>query len=280
MRDEEFISEYNDLDSDVFPLIYDLMYSIQVNLHEMCSSDNLVWPGVLHAQKAIIEYEHTAKSFMTDSIDVSVSVNPSFPDCYVSLHDVSVCAKVGDDLRTKLICGNANGQASILHNISTVFRPGRLCLVLGPPNSGKSTLLKLVSQRLDDNLQTTGQVRYNGRELSGEFARSMIGYVPQDDIHFPVLTVGETLTFAAKSIVQNESDAEVEERLNRVLELFGLMGCKDTRVGNHESRGISGGEKKRLTCAEQMIVEHPVVCMDEVSTGLDSAGPLCFPLRS
>eukprot|EP00667_Euglena_gracilis_P001953 EG_transcript_1953 len=194
----------------------------------------------------------------------------------------------------------------ILNNITGSFRPSRTCLILGPPRSGKSTLMKAIAGRLHEGHSTKlqGVVEYAGLRLREKQPKDgiklvkLVGYVPQVDEHMPTLTVRETANFARACVSQpppkilaQEHLDEAEMRdltlLNRVnvemiLSILGIRHVGDTVVGNAMLRGISGGQRKRLTTAEIMVTHMPVLMMDEISTGLDSATTfeICTALKS
>ncbi|DAZ92658.1 TPA: hypothetical protein N0F65_001618 [Lagenidium giganteum] len=188
-------------------------------------------------------------------------------------------------------------RKTILNNVSGVFEPGTITLVLGQPSSGKSTLMKVLSGRfpMTKNITLEGDVTYNGVRRA-ELERRLpqfVSYVTQRDKHFPTLTVKETLGFAHEwcgaefpertaKMLNSGSDEDNKVALEAaramfqhypeiIIEQLGLQMCQDTIVGDAMLRGISGGERKRVTTGEMEFGMKYVTLMDEISTGLDSA---------
>ncbi|KAL4161619.1 hypothetical protein PRNP1_002171 [Phytophthora ramorum] len=188
-------------------------------------------------------------------------------------------------------------RKEILKSTSGVFKPGTITLVLGQPGSGKSSLMQILSGRfpMDKNVTVEGAVTYNGEELGAVSKRlpQLASYVPQRDKHFPLLTVKETLGFAHEfsgrklihegeqrfskgTTEQNKAALDVANALSDhypdvVVRQLGLENCHDTIVGDVMHRGVSGGERKRVTTGEMEFGMKTVAFMDEISTGLDSA---------
>ncbi|RLN61775.1 hypothetical protein BBJ29_001376 [Phytophthora kernoviae] len=176
-----------------------------------------------------------------------------------------------------------------------------MTLVLGQPGSGKSTLLKLLSGKLraDGNrVRVEGEITYNGKpqHLVAAKLPQLAAYVPQHDQHFALLSVKETLSFAhafstsgegdlagrADALLGHDSRHEDRQTLKSAFAMFahypeviktqlGLHNCWNTMVGDGMVRGVSGGEKKRVTTGEMCQGMHRASFMDKISTGLDSA---------
>ncbi|ESQ32530.1 hypothetical protein EUTSA_v10005611mg [Eutrema salsugineum] len=194
-------------------------------------------------------------------------------------------------------------RISILKNVSGIIKPGRLTLLLGPPCSGKSTLLKALSGKIESGLKCTGKVTYNGHELHEFVPERTAAYIGQYDVHLPRLTVRETLKFSAKcqgvgtrydmlaELLRREKDLKIKPDpyldalmkasvmeghkenvvTDYVLKVLGLETCADTIVGDNMQRGISGGQKKRVTTGEMLVGPVGAFFMDNISDGLDSS---------
>ncbi|TMW67511.1 hypothetical protein Poli38472_011131 [Pythium oligandrum] len=185
----------------------------------------------------------------------------------------------------------------ILHNMNGVFKPGSMTLILGQPGSGKSSLMKILAGRfpMSKNVKFDGEITYNGAGRDEMLKRlpQYVSYVTQRDNHFPTLSVKETLEFAHECCGGELSERE-EQRFNQgtpeenkaaleatralykhypdvIIQQLGLENCQDTVVGNAMLRGVSGGERKRVTTGEMAFGNKYVTLMDEISTGLDSA---------
>ena len=148
-------------------------------------------------------------------------------------------------------------------------------LVIGKSGSGKSTLLRALCSRLNKTDDLYGTVALNGIPLgkSNQAWRRMCSYVSADDgTHSPVLTVGETFSFAAQCTSDGTStDAEIQERVDDMLEALGLSHVKDTVVGDENLRGVSGGQKRRVTVGEMLMDPNSrVFCLDNITDGLAS----------
>eukprot|EP00850_Spirogloea_muscicola_P011306 SM000069S20743 [mRNA] locus=s69:581477:585310:- [translate_table: standard] len=172
----------------------------------------------------------------------------------------------------------------ILQNVSGAAQPGRLLAIMGPSGSGKTTLLNTLAGQLP----RSGKMRLRGRLLidgvPAQQARLRQAYVRQEDIFYSQLTVRETLVMAAKlqlpeSMPEAAKDAYVDSLLQRLglvrhtpdlLSELPLVGAADTIVGDNKVRGISGGEKKRLSIACELIASPSVIFADEPTTGLDA----------
>ncbi|XP_038696600.1 pleiotropic drug resistance protein 1-like [Tripterygium wilfordii] len=192
----------------------------------------------------------------------------------------------------------------ILNNISGIIKPGRMTLLLGPPSSGKTTLLLALAGKLDKDLKVSGSVTYNGHGMKDFVPQRSAAYISQYDLHIPELTVRETLNFSARCQGIGSRYGMLEELTRRekaenikpdpdldlymkaavlngqqesnvvtdyFLKILGLEVCADTLVGDEMIRGISGGQKKRVTTGEMLVGPARALFMDEISTGLDSS---------
>lgn len=170
-------------------------------------------------------------------------------------------------------------EKTVLHSLSGCFQSGRSTLVLGPPGSGVTTLFKALSGRLhhDNNkLKLSGNCYYSGYSGAEMRVKKLSAYVEQLDNHLPTLTVRETLMFAFNCVFDKNNQSEQVNELYKdlpeyAINKYGLTNCADTIIGNVFLRGISGGEKRRVTTAEMLLSRRSLSFYDQISTGLDSA---------
>lgn len=164
----------------------------------------------------------------------------------------------------------------LIQDISLVVCPGELVAIMGPSGAGKSTLLAtLVGERQPNE----GYVLLGGEDLYARFDefRGQIGYVPQDDIMHPELTVSQAVWFGARlRLPRDYSDAEIESRVATVINELGLTGCEHVRIGSADRRGISGGQRKRVNVALELITDPPMLVLDEPTSGLSSTDALAL----
>ena len=166
----------------------------------------------------------------------------------------------------------------LLEHVSLVILPGELVGLMGPSGAGKSTLIAALNGYVPP---TEGVVAVNGKDLYAHYDefRGQVGYVPQDDIIHADLTVAEALYFSARLRLPSDfSDAEIKDRIARVLEQLGLKGTENTRIGNAERRGISGGQRKRVSVAMELLTDPPLLFLDEPTSGLSSEDALTLML--
>ncbi|XP_010269761.1 PREDICTED: ABC transporter G family member 15-like [Nelumbo nucifera] len=158
----------------------------------------------------------------------------------------------------------------LLKGLSGYEEPGRIMAIMGPSGSGKSTLLDSLAGRLAGNTIMTGSVLMNGKKKSLNYG--VLAYVTQEDVLLGTLTVRETITYSALlRLPDSLSKEEVNEVVEETIFKMGLEDCADKRIGNWHLRGISGGEKKRLSIALEILTGPHLLFLDEPTTGLDSA---------
>ncbi|XP_022735835.1 ABC transporter G family member 14-like [Durio zibethinus] len=159
-------------------------------------------------------------------------------------------------------------EKTILNGITGVVCPGEILAMLGPSGSGKTTLLTALGGRLTGKL--SGKITYNGQPFSGATKRRT-GFVAQDDVLYPHLTVTETLLFTALLRLPNSlSRDEKVQHVERVIAELGLTRCRNSMIGGPLFRGISGGEKKRVSIGQEMLINPSLLLLDEPTSGLDS----------
>ncbi|KAG5531526.1 hypothetical protein RHGRI_026215 [Rhododendron griersonianum] len=159
----------------------------------------------------------------------------------------------------------------LLKGVSGEAKPRRLLAIMGPSGSGKTTLLNVLAGQIvaSTRLHLSGLLEVNGRPIATRSYK--LAYVRQEDLFFSQLTVRETLSLAAELQLQELSSVEErDEYVNYLLFKLGLVSCADSRVGDAKVRGISGGEKKRLSLACELMASPSVIFADEPTTGLDA----------
>ncbi|TVU10999.1 hypothetical protein EJB05_44557, partial [Eragrostis curvula] len=185
----------------------------------------------------------------------------------------------------------------ILQDVSGIIKPRRMTLLLGPPGSGKTSLLLALAGRLDKHLKVSGRVTYNGHGMEEFEPQKTAAYISQHDSHIAQMTVRETLAFSARcqgvgsrfhmltELLRREKAANIKPDTDAsavgtqhadvvtdyILKVLGLEICADIMIGNELIRGISGGQRKRVTTGEMLVGPARTLFMDEISTGLDSS---------
>ncbi|GAA5989967.1 hypothetical protein JCM5350_002350, partial [Sporobolomyces pararoseus] len=162
----------------------------------------------------------------------------------------------------------------ILEKVNARFPAGQVSVIMGPSGAGKSSLLQMLAGRLSSgamsDFSSTGTIKLNGKDYDASLA-SLVAFVEQEDTHhLPALTVRETLRYAARLRLKNSTAAQCEARAEEVLRMLGLKDCADNLVGGELVKGISGGEKRRLSLAVQLLSDPPVLLADEPLSGLDA----------
>ncbi|MGH7226530.1 MAG: ATP-binding cassette domain-containing protein, partial [Gemmataceae bacterium] len=158
----------------------------------------------------------------------------------------------------------------LLQDVSLTVFAGELVGIMGPSGAGKTTLMRVLNGYLPPD---AGEVHYNGKDLYAHYRRLSphLGYVPQDDILHCELTVREVLTYGAGLRLPSGCPASVlNERLANVIRQLGLEGTEDVPIGAPGQRGISGGQRKRVNLALELLTDPLVLFLDEPTTGLSS----------
>ncbi|KAG7376894.1 hypothetical protein PHYPSEUDO_012566 [Phytophthora pseudosyringae] len=168
----------------------------------------------------------------------------------------------------RVASGRAASEKVILHDANGVAKPGELLAILGPSGAGKSSLLDCLSGR---NANVEGAIAVNGVQGWPPKWRRSVAYAMQDELFHSTLTVREHLVFQARlRLGGHVGRQQCAERANAVIEELGLAGCRDTLIGGWMLRGISGGERKRLAFASEIVTNPAVLFVDEPTSGLDS----------
>lgn len=163
---------------------------------------------------------------------------------------------------------NAPNGKRLIEPVSMTVFPSELVALMGPAGAGKTTLLKALNGYTKP---VEGKVLFNGASLYDYYDRfrQQLGYVPQDDIVHAQLTVGEALYFSAR-LRTDLTDDEIRARTIKVLKQLGMEDRKDTRIGSPEQKTLSGGQRKRVNIALELINDTPVLFLDEPTSGLSS----------
>ncbi|XP_027168411.1 ABC transporter G family member 15-like [Coffea eugenioides] len=177
---------------------------------------------------------------------------------------------VWEDL-TVVLPNFGNGPTKkLLYGLHGYAEPGRILAIMGPSGSGKSTLLDSLAGRLSSNVVMTGNILLNGKKQRLNYGT--IAYVTQEDVLLGTLTVRETITYSAHLRLPNTLTKDEKKGIidGTIMEM-GLQDCADRLIGSWHLRGISGGERKRLSIALEFLIRPRLLFLDEPTSGLDSA---------
>ncbi|KAJ0695275.1 putative ABC transporter, AAA+ ATPase domain, ABC-2 type transporter [Helianthus annuus] len=159
---------------------------------------------------------------------------------------------------------------TLLNDISGEARDGEILAVLGASGSGKSTLIDALANRIAKG-SLKGKVTLNGEQLESRLLKVISAYVMQDDLLFPMLTVEETLMFAAEfRLPRSLSKAKKKLRVEALIDQLGLRNAAKTVIGDEGHRGVSGGERRRVSIGIDIIHDPIILLLDEPTSGLDS----------
>ncbi|KAL2334415.1 hypothetical protein Fmac_015628 [Flemingia macrophylla] len=173
------------------------------------------------------------------------------------------------DLTVMVTLSNGETQ-NVLEGLTGYAEPGTFTALMGPSGSGKSTLLDALSSRLAANAFLSGTILLNGRKAKLSFGTA--AYVTQDDNLIGTLTVRETISYSARLRLPDKMPrADKRALVESTIVAMGLQDCADTVIGNWHLRGISGGEKRRVSIALEILMRPRLLFLDEPTSGLDSA---------
>ncbi len=162
----------------------------------------------------------------------------------------------------------------LVDQVSLTIQPGEFVGLMGPSGAGKSTFMNALNGYM---APIKGQVLIGGKDLYLRYdeLRGQIGYVPQDDVMHAELTVYQALYYTARLRFSSDfDDQEIHKRIERLLEQLGLQGTEDVLIGSPEKKGISGGQRKRVNLAMELLTDPSILFLDEPTSGLSSEDAL------
>uniref|UniRef100_A0A0D9XYR3 ABC transporter domain-containing protein n=1 Tax=Leersia perrieri TaxID=77586 RepID=A0A0D9XYR3_9ORYZ len=205
--------------------------------------------------------------------DVGVEV---LPVARAAAGNVNASDNPGVFLTWEDVCVTVPGRtrgsppARILDGISGHARPGEVLAIMGPSGCGKTTLLDTLAGRLGPEMSQTGVILINGRQEELAFGTS--AYVTQDNVLMSTLSVREAVYYSAHlQLPDTMPAAEKRAHAERVIREMGLVDAIDTRIGGRMTKGISGGQRKRMSICVEMLTRPRLLFLDEPTSGLDSA---------
>ena len=169
------------------------------------------------------------------------------------------------------VISKGNKEKKLLDDIEFTVYPGEILGIMGLSGAGKTTLLKTISGYTKP---THGNVYYNGLDLYNNFERikNSIGYVPQEDILYPELTIYESLYYSFNlRLKEKMSKEEIDKKIDNILTELGLdLKLKNEKIGSADEKIISGGQKKRLNIAMELLADPEIIFLDEPTSGLSA----------
>lgn len=199
----------------------------------------------------------------TGAIRLSEGSDPDDPDKAVAAHKPSTLAF------SELSYTAPNGR-NVLSDVTGTAQPGQLLAIMGASGAGKSTLLDILAKKTKRGL-VRGSVTVNGKAVTSQQYRRLAGFVDQEDTLMGTLTVYETVLYSA--LLRLPRDLPLESKKLRTLEALnelGILGIKDSRIGESGKRSISGGEKRRVSIACELVTSPAILFLDEPTSGLDA----------
>ncbi|CAM0907694.1 unnamed protein product [Alopecurus aequalis] len=180
-------------------------------------------------------------------------------ELFLTWEDLSVTATNG-----------RKGSAVILDGVSGYARPGEVLALMGPSGCGKTTLLDALAGRLGPSMNGRGDILINGWREKLTFGTS--AYVTQENVLMATLTVAEAVRYSAQlQLPDSMSPSEKRSRADDAIKQMGLAAVADTRIGGRVSKGISGGQCKRVSICIELLASPALIFLDEPTSGLDSA---------
>ncbi|SCW04561.1 LAFE_0H16270g1_1 [Lachancea fermentati] len=222
----------------------------------------------IHLRKAGV----VAENVQVIGVDCSSAVAPTFEDIVLLPRTIFQGIRAAKNRKHR----------NIIEDVSLLAKPGEMLLVLGRPGAGCSTLLKTVAGETSGFFEVNGEISYDGisqKEMMKRYKTDVI-YNGEMDVHFPHLTVQQTLDFALsckipKVRVNNASRKQYIRAMRELYAtIFGLRHTYNSKVGNDYVRGVSGGERKRVSIAEALAARGSIYCWDNATRGLDASTAL------
>ncbi|KAK8941330.1 ABC transporter G family member 11 [Platanthera zijinensis] len=191
--------------------------------------------------------------------DTTIDVPPEDKGAYLTWENLSVS-----------VPARKGSSTNILGGVTGYARPAEVLAIMGPSGCGKSILLDALAGRLTSNMSMSGNIRINGR--SQVLAYGASAYVTQDDILMTTLTVRESIHYSAElQLPDSMPMKERRERAEAVMTEMGLTEVTDVRIGGRNEKGISGGQRRRVSICMEILTRPKLLFLDEPTSGLDSA---------
>ncbi|EIW84405.1 hypothetical protein CONPUDRAFT_80755 [Coniophora puteana RWD-64-598 SS2] len=166
--------------------------------------------------------------------------------------------------------GGGGGQRTILDGISGAVKPGQVMAIMGASGAGKSTFLDILARKRKRGV-VGGRTLVNGREVADAQFKKVVGFVDQEDTLMSTLTVYETVLYSALLRLPREMSLEAKKfRTLETMNELGILGIRDARIGESGRRSISGGEKRRVSIACELVTSPSILFLDEPTSGLDA----------
>ncbi|OAQ28895.1 ABC transporter [Linnemannia elongata AG-77] len=194
-------------------------------------------------------------------------------DGYIALPDDEAAKLMAEHIPATLMFKDMRyvvGGKEVLRDVSGLVRPGQVMAIMGASGAGKTSLLDILARRHKSGT-VHGNIYINGRTISHSEYKRVVGYVDQEDTLMPTLTVYETILYSA--LLRLPRDMSYDAKRFRVMETMselGILGIKDMKIGASGQRSISGGEKRRVSIACELVTSPSILFLDEPTSGLDS----------